>query len=70
MFNTIMENPSITLHPLNSSHIVIIPKKADAVLSSEFRPISVLHSIQRIFSKIMATKTSITHGEPSATHLN
>jgi hypothetical protein len=54
VFDTIMENPSITLHPLNGSHKVIIPKKRGAVLPSDFRPISIVHAMQIILSKILA----------------
>jgi Reverse transcriptase (RNA-dependent DNA polymerase) len=56
VFHTIFENPSITLYPLNGSHIVVIPKKRGATSPSDFRPISIVHAVQRILSKILAER--------------
>jgi Reverse transcriptase (RNA-dependent DNA polymerase) len=56
VFQTITTSPEMTLKPLNGSHIVVIPKKKDATLPTDFRPISIIHVVQRIFSKIMAVR--------------
>jgi retron-type reverse transcriptase len=54
-FNKIILDESATLHPLNDSFIVLIPKKNNTQEVGEFRPISLVNMIQKIFSKIMAS---------------
>lgn len=44
------------LSHLNTAHIVLIPKKADAKSISDFRPISRTHSVAKIFSKLLAKR--------------
>jgi hypothetical protein len=39
---------------LNSANIILLPKKADALRVTDFRPISLIHSIAKIFSKMLA----------------
>jgi hypothetical protein len=41
---------------LNSAHVVLIPKKPDAKTLSDFRPISLTHSIPKFFSKLLSTR--------------
>lgn len=41
-----------TLAPINSSHIVLLPKKSDACQPQDYHPISLIHGVQKIFSKI------------------
>ena len=41
---------------LNSVSIILLPKKADALKVSDFRPISLIHSIPKIFSKLLANR--------------
>ncbi|WVZ94829.1 LOW QUALITY PROTEIN: hypothetical protein U9M48_040673 [Paspalum notatum var. saurae] len=41
---------------LNAGNIVLIPKNADARRISDFRPISLIHSIAKIFSKLLANR--------------
>lgn len=41
---------------LNSTHICLIPKKADARTITGYRPISLLHSIAKIISKLLANR--------------
>lgn len=41
---------------LNSANIVSLPKKADATTVGDFRPISLVHSVSKILSKMMATR--------------
>jgi hypothetical protein len=41
---------------LNSACIVLLPKKAEALKVTDFRPISLIHSIAKIFSKLLANR--------------
>lgn len=41
---------------LNTAHVVLVPKKADARCIGDFRPISLTHSIAKLFSKILASR--------------
>ena len=43
---------------LNKAHMVLLPKKADAQLIGDFRPISLTHSIAKLISKILAVRLS------------
>jgi hypothetical protein len=40
----------------NSAHICLIPKNSEAALISDFRPISLTHSIAKIISKVLANR--------------
>lgn len=44
------------LYPLNSSYIILLPKKEALLSTNDFRPINLLHGIQKIFSKILADR--------------
>lgn len=50
-----LEN-GLNLDQLNTSYIVLIPKKEEAKNPQHFRPISLLHGIQRIVSKVLANR--------------
>jgi hypothetical protein len=41
---------------LNSAYLTLIPKKADAVLAKDFRPISLIHSFAKLIAKILANR--------------
>lgn len=41
---------------LNKAHIVLIPKKADAEEIGDFRPISLIHSIPKLFAKVLTNR--------------
>jgi exonuclease III len=41
---------------LNTAHIVLVPKKADASFVSDFRPISLTHSFAKLLSKLLASR--------------
>jgi hypothetical protein len=41
---------------LNSANIVLLPKKLEALRVTDFRPISLIHSIAKIFSKLLANR--------------
>lgn len=44
---------------LNTAHVVLIPKKADAKGISDFRPISLTHSVAKLISKLLANRLSL-----------
>ena len=44
------------LHWLNSANIALLPKKDGAEEVSDFRPISLIHGVAKLISKIMATR--------------
>lgn len=41
---------------LNKAHIVLIPKKTDALEVGNFRSISLPHSFSKLFTKILVTR--------------
>jgi len=41
---------------LNSAHVVLIPKKSDAICVGDYRPISLTHSVAKLVSKLMANR--------------
>ena len=41
---------------LNSAHVVLIPKKSDAICVGDYRPISLTHSVAKLVSKLMANQ--------------
>lgn len=43
---------------LNPSYIVLIPKKKDARLLSDFRPITLIGSVYKILAKVLAGRLS------------
>lgn len=56
----------ISLQPLNTSYIVLLPKKESPATVQDYRPISLLHGIQKIFSKILANR--LQHRLPELLH--
>lgn len=44
------------LHLLNSAYMVLIPKKEDATMVGDYRPISLIHSFAKLLTKVMATR--------------
>uniref|UniRef100_A0A453IMH0 Reverse transcriptase domain-containing protein n=1 Tax=Aegilops tauschii subsp. strangulata TaxID=200361 RepID=A0A453IMH0_AEGTS len=41
---------------VNSANIILLPKKADARVVGDYRPISLIHSLSKIFSKLLANR--------------
>jgi hypothetical protein len=41
---------------INSANIILIPKKPDASRVGDYRPISLIHSLSKIFSKMLANR--------------
>jgi hypothetical protein len=48
---------------LNRALITLIPKKQDAEFIGDFRPISLVHSFSKLFSKIFANRMQTRIGE-------
>lgn len=44
------------LSHLNTAHIELVPKKANAISVEDFRPISLTHSIAKLLSKLLASR--------------
>jgi hypothetical protein len=51
------------LQHLNIAHIVLFPKKEDAIEISDFGPISLIHSAAKLFSKLLANRLSFVLNE-------
>ena len=49
-------NSGHMLHKMNYSHIVLIPKKNDPSLMSDYRPINLANVVSRILSKVIANR--------------
>jgi hypothetical protein len=41
---------------LNSANVVLLPKKEDAAYPADFRPISLMHSVAKILTKLLANR--------------
>jgi hypothetical protein len=52
---------NIFLESLNSSYITLIPKIDTPLLPGEFRPISLLNSVLKILTKILANRLQKNH---------
>jgi hypothetical protein len=48
---------------LNQALITLIPKKPDAKLVGDYRPISLVHSFSKLFSKLLANWLKLRLGE-------
>ncbi|XP_073355066.1 uncharacterized protein [Aegilops tauschii subsp. strangulata] len=44
---------------INSANIIVLPKKADARVVGDYRPISLIHSLSKIFSKLLANRLAL-----------
>jgi hypothetical protein len=54
--NTLFAMNSQGFDLLNSANIVLLPKRPDAKRVTDYRPISLIHSIAKIFSKLLANR--------------
>jgi hypothetical protein len=62
VLNEVAAAPHQTLAALNDSYIVVVPKKGEAYKPKYFRPISLVNSVQKIFSKILANRLQYCMG--------
>jgi len=53
---TLQQGNARGLGPLNAAYITLIPKKEDAMLAKDFRPISLVHSFAKLVTKILANR--------------
>lgn len=53
---TLQQGDSRKLWLLNSAFLTLIPKKAEALSPSDFRPISLVHSFAKLVTKVMANR--------------
>jgi hypothetical protein len=44
---------------LNSANIILLPKKADVMQVTDFRPISLIHSFAKLFAKLLANMQAL-----------
>lgn len=55
VIHTVTTQP-VSLAPLNSSYITLLPKTENPTKPQDFRPISLIHSVQKIVSKVLANR--------------
>lgn len=53
---TLQQGNASKLWLLNSAYLTLIPKKAEALLPKDFRPISLVHSFAKLVTKILANR--------------
>jgi hypothetical protein len=44
------------IHCLNGAYLTLLPKKPDAAAPSDYRPISLIHSLPKLISQLMANR--------------
>jgi hypothetical protein len=52
-----------TFNLLNTAHIVLLPKKEQSLQIRDYRPISLVHCIAKIFSKVLANMLALRLSE-------
>nr|CAD1824953.1 unnamed protein product [Ananas comosus var. bracteatus] len=55
VFNS-FHNGSAKLDEINASWLCLIPKKSEALLAKDFRPISLVHGMGKLISKVLASR--------------
>jgi hypothetical protein len=55
-----IEGVRCCFHLLNDALLILLPKKANAATMRNFRPISLIHIIGKLFSKVLASRLA-TH---------
>ena len=53
---TLQQGDARKLWLLNSAYLTLIPKKEEAYLPTDYRPISLVHSFAKLFTKILANR--------------
>jgi hypothetical protein len=48
---------------LNQALLTLIPKKLDAILVGDYRPISLVHNFSKLFLKLLANRLKFRLGE-------
>jgi hypothetical protein len=57
-FNCFYNLTTAPLSKLNSALLTLLPKKEVDELPRDFRPISLIHSVAKLFSKVLACRLS------------
>jgi hypothetical protein len=55
-FNHVYNIRGGDLASLNSAFVCLLPKKTDASRIGDYRPISLIHSLSKLFSKVLARR--------------
>ena len=61
--NALHDLRCLNLDLLNSANIILIPKKEGAEKVTDYRPISLIHSVAKLFTKILALRLAPTMQE-------
>ena len=54
--NYFYTNPDQHFNLLNTAHVVLLPKKEEATVIGDYRPISLSHSFTKLISKLMSVR--------------
>jgi hypothetical protein len=68
--NALLFGDSRAFHRLNSALIVLLPKRPDANKPGDFRPITMIHSVAKLVSKIQALRLAPRMNELVSTNQN
>lgn len=61
--NLVFNANSQHLHLLNTASIILLPKKDDPTQLADYRPISLIHSFIKLFTKVLATRLAARMNE-------
>lgn len=61
--NLVLNANSQHLHLLNTASIILLPKKEDPMQLADYRPISLIHSFIKLFTKVLATRLAARIGD-------
>ena len=56
LFHTLHSLRSLNFDLLNTANIILLPKKVGAEKISDYRPISLIHSVVKLFTKMLALR--------------
>jgi hypothetical protein len=56
---TINRNSNTLFNLLNMANVVLLPKKEQALTIGDYKPISLVHSVAKIFSKTLAKRLAM-----------
>lgn len=62
-YNHMLQMDTPTMWPMDDSYIALVPKKEGALKTTDYRPLSLINSVQKIFSKVMANRLKPVIGE-------
>jgi hypothetical protein len=62
-FDAFWHLDTCNFHAINEALMVLLPKSAEAVVIKDFRPISLIHVLGKLFSKLLANRLASRLGE-------